>query len=521
MTTALWLRDIGAFSLQVALVVSAGAALARAFRMRAPQPMLRYWQALLVACLLLPLCQPWRSVVSPALDLPILSVATEPSAGVQAAIARTAWIPQPRTMDELVLLVLAAGVAARAVWLAIGACALRRLRRDASRLDPLPAGIRDAQTRLGIAACICVSDRTAGPITFGLLHPVVVFPPSVQSMPSHVQEAIAYHELLHVQRRDWLYEIVEEIVRSVFWFHPALWWLIGRIQLSREQVVDQAAIRLTDSRESYVDALLTVALDQSPLSLIPAPPFLRRNLLKKRVAQILEETPMSTRRLIASLTASAAALALAATMAVRIFPLRLEAQGRAPAAAGQTSAAAAPVQIVRGGEHLLHASIPEYPHRAIEQKIEGDVIVDLTIDERGEVSDARVRSGPDELRRAALESALQWHYSPAALRSTSTEAVLRFRLPAGERSEAMTFVPAGATERSLDGTQRLTQIGTERVSRTAANEVLARAGVKVGDPITKGVARRLREIASRVDEHFHVSFDSDGKGGIVVGIVAR
>jgi hypothetical protein len=38
-------------------------------------------------------------------------------------------------------------------------------------------------------------------------------------------------------------------------------------------------------------------------------------------------------------------------------------------------------------------------------------------------------TGPDELRRAALESVLQWHYSPAALSNVSTQVVLRFHLP--------------------------------------------------------------------------------------------
>ena len=42
-------------------------------------------------------------------------------------------------------------------------------------------------------------------------------------------------------------------------------------------------------------------------------------------------------------------------------------------------------------------------------------MVDLTLDDRGEVSDARVLSGPDELRKGALEAVLQWHYSPAAV----------------------------------------------------------------------------------------------------------
>jgi TonB family protein len=76
--------------------------------------------------------------------------------------------------------------------------------------------------------------------------------------------------------------------------------------------------------------------------------------------------------------------------------------------------------------------LPEYPRRAIDQNVEGDVVLEAMLDDRGEVSDARVLSGPDELRKAALESVLNWHYSPAALRSVSTQITLRFHLPPPE-----------------------------------------------------------------------------------------
>jgi bla regulator protein BlaR1 len=603
MTSSIWLRDVGAFALQVTLVVGAGAALARAFRILEPRATLPYWQALLAVCLLLPVCQPWikTHTIAPALDARMAAVAIPDGPGVVPVPVARHLTSVP--MEKLVLLVLGAGIAARSIWLMAGAFALRRLRREASPLVPLPPPIRKAQERVGASADLCVSDRFAGPITFGVIHPVVVFPPGVHTMPPHVQEAIAYHELLHVRRRDWVYEVLEEAVRTVFWFHPAIWWLIGRIRLSREQVVDQAAIRLTESRDRYVEALLAVALAKSPLRLALAPPFLRRSLLKKRVAQILQETTMTTRRLIASLTASAAALALAATVAVRSFPL--EAQGQRPATApAQETPGKAPVQIVKGGEHLLHAGLPEYPHRAIEQRVEGEVLLDLAIDDRGEVSDARVLSGPDELRKAALESVLQWHYSPDAVRSMSTQAALRFHLPAeGSRAEfggriyvvredgkeeeelaaaqraerrimeieqalesprttaaekeelqhkyadaknmmveAETIEMIGKIQaeqdaadrrtlvfkvgeiiegRTFEGSPRLAQVKTERVSPAVAYELLARAGVKIGDPITKNTARRIREIASGMDEHFEVSFDSDGKGRIVLVLLTR
>src|SRR5262249_53506739 len=139
----------------------------------------------------------------------------------------------PWTASELPLLVLAAGISARGLWLIVGACSLIRLRRSSTPLVPPPAAFRDAQARLGVEATIAVSDRVSGPITFGVLDAIVILPPGMADMDGTVQEAIAYHELLHVRRRDWLDEILEEVVRTVFWFHPAVWWLVGRIQLSR------------------------------------------------------------------------------------------------------------------------------------------------------------------------------------------------------------------------------------------------------------------------------------------------
>ncbi len=583
MTTSMWLRDILSYGLQLAVIVSAGVALALAFRIREPKVMLAYWRTLLVACLLLPVCQPWLEVPVPAMESSLVLAGEARSApeAPAGAVPHAAW-----SLESLVLVALVTGVAMRALWLTMGAWTLGRLRRTATPLVPLPAAFSQAEERLGVHAGVYVSDRVAGPVTFGVIQPVVIVPPAVVTMPHHVQEAIACHELLHVRRRDWLFEVGEEAVRTIFWFHPAIWWLIDRIQLSREQVVDQAAIHVMDSRERYLDALLVVALSKSPIALVPAPLFLRRRLLKKRVAQIMQETTMTTRRLIASLTASAAALGLATTVAVRSFPL--EARGQAV----QTQqSGGAPIQIVKGGEHLLHASLPEYPRRAIEQQVQGDVVLDLATDERGEVSDARVLSGPDELRRASLESALQWHYSPEALRSTTLQATLRFSLPLPMRSTKSAPTPSrrrwkmrrrpsvrsrrtsntswrssarrcriqahpvnrktngsGSTKskqccstrcarnttwkdgaeytvrlkprRSLfEGTPRLVRIGGERVTPETMKELVRRAGISIGDQISEGTAKRIQEIATTLDEHLRVSFREDGSGGLIIMVL--
>ena len=575
MTTDMWLHNLGAFAMQSGLLVAGGYLLAKVLRIEAPRAALAYWRLLLVACLLLPFCQPWQTVTTETTSITAMVRPVPGGVGVNSLPANVGTASAWPSVERLIAITLWIGIVVRAAWLAIGAWVLGRIRRDADTLDPVPDAIARAQDLVGTAAALCVSTRVAGPITFGLRRPVIVFPPAIASLDPSVQHAIACHELLHVRRRDWAYQVLEEVVRTILWFHPGVWWLVGRIQLTREQVVDQESIALVDSRERYVEALLAVAIGKSTGFLTPAPAFFRRSLLKRRVAQILQEKTMTTRRLMISLGASAAALALAATLAVRAFPLQAQGQPRA--------AGSKPVEIVKGGEHLLHGELPEYPRHAIEQKVEGDVLLDIAVDDQGEVSDARVLSGPDELRKAALGAVLGWHYSPSALRSASTQATLRFTLAAAnatyrgiayiverkegkeeptepqrlermmaelqevmrdpnlspsqrdeykkkaadvkEKLEHIRAERAGDTIRvngeAYRGPMHLVAFKTERVSADAAAEVLKRSGLKIGDTITEDSLHRVKAAATAVDEHFAVVMHDDGRAGVSLVLVSR
>ena len=71
------------------------------------------------------------------------------------------------------------------------------------------------------------------------------------------------------------------------------------------------------------------------------------------------------------------------------------------------------VQIDIGGATVVERTGVEYPGYAWERKIGGIVVVEATLDAQGNVSDARILSGPAELRKNALQSVLEWHFAPA------------------------------------------------------------------------------------------------------------
>ncbi len=309
-----WLQNLLSYSLQIAVVATAGAILLRLLRIRMPNIRVLCGQALIAACLFLPVIQP---------RLP----GKKSSATVQVTTGAGTVVESPRrnntlpfSMPTVLLFLMGAGVLVRAGMLGLGFWRIRRYRHTST---PMPGAFAHLQRRLGVVADFRMSADIPGPVTFGFFRPVIFMPESCMS-----NESIACHELVHVRRRDWLFTVAEECILSVFWFHPAMWWLVAEIQLAREEAVDREVVVLLDGRARYLESLLALAAAKAGLDLVPASPFLRKRHLKRRVASLLKEVSMSKLRLSSSMAAFSAALVLSAWLGVKSFPLAGRSAGK-------------------------------------------------------------------------------------------------------------------------------------------------------------------------------------------------
>ncbi|MBA0083661.1 MAG: M56 family metallopeptidase, partial [Acidobacteria bacterium Pan2503] len=323
MEIPLWFSNLVFWSVQVALLVLAAALLSRALKLRQPRVLLAYWRSLLAIGLLLPLIEPWHRpahVATPVLSADFLAV---PPPSIPAP---THWhLPSLQTMAPILGMAILAGMVLRLAALALGLLKLRRLRQASSPIPPSSesAGILQAMRDLVAApAEFRLSTQVDSPVTFGFVTPVILLPERFTSLDPRFQSAIACHELLHVRRRDWAHHLGEENLRALFWFHPAVAWLISRVRLAREQIVDLEVVRLTEARKPYLEALLEFTDGRASLAAIPAPPFLAERQLIERIALMLKEVRMSRKRLIASLTVIPCCLALVIALAARAFPLK-------------------------------------------------------------------------------------------------------------------------------------------------------------------------------------------------------
>src|SRR5579872_1133969 len=237
MTPSLLLDDLFAWSAQVCVLVgvAAGAALA----LRHPRARLLFWQAVLAAIVLLPAVQPWTQSVIFSNNGVSISMQPVRIAGSVARHSAFTW------QREYLLYLIAAGALLRAVWIAIGFVRLRRHRLAASTLADPPVPFEREHVRWYI------SETVSGPVTFGWIRPSILLPSRIAHLSADLREAIACHELVHVERGDWLFVLAEEAIRAALWFHPAVWFVLGQIQLSREQTVDREVVGLTQNRDGY------------------------------------------------------------------------------------------------------------------------------------------------------------------------------------------------------------------------------------------------------------------------------
>jgi TonB family protein len=380
MTLDLFTRNFIALVLQASAVGAIGALLPVLLRVRAPRPLLYYWHALLGVILLLPSLQFLAPAVRTKASSPPLLHFT-----ATAARQAGAWPP-----GRMVALAIGAVALLRLAWLAAGILALHRYRNRAEPVAGFPA--------------VAVSQDISGPVSFGIWRPVILLPESWRSMSAEVQTAVVCHEAMHIRRHDWAVHMAEEIIRSVLWFQPAIWYIVAEIRMVREQVVDLEVVHHTRAREAYIEALLTAADGGSTFGL-PAPCFVRKHQLVERIRKITKEYRMSKRRIAVSFAGFALVLLAGGTVAVSSFPLQAEQPGKSGKVYKMEDGITPP--------RLVEKVEPGYSEEARAARVEGTVLLRVEITAEGAAQNIQVMQGIGSgLNEKAVEAVQQWHFAP-------------------------------------------------------------------------------------------------------------
>jgi uncharacterized protein (TIGR03435 family) len=239
----------------------------------------------------------WR-VASAAPVLPSKSLASPPIAAMPQTLLQVWMVPDAppiawlQQLQEWVLPIWSVGVLCCSIRLmSAWMHAVALVRGAAASDDSVISVVNGLASRIGITrrVRVLVSSLAEGPGVIGWLRPVILLPPAAAMGLTPTQlDAVLAHELAHIKRHDYLINMLQVVVETLFFYQPAVWWISRQMRLEREWCCDDIAVRSCGDAIGYARALSTLARRQlTPAVTIPA----TGGSLKYRVQRLLGLMP--------------------------------------------------------------------------------------------------------------------------------------------------------------------------------------------------------------------------------------
>ena len=247
------------------------------------------------------------------------SVAQQPSAW---NLRKDITLPHSLCLGLIFAWILLAGV--RGFLLVRQILEVRRVKRNSTSPGPALQMVFDKlraslARRRHVQAKISNAHRTAG--LLGFFHPVILLPAEMDNDLDQIEaEHVLRHELAHVERRDDWGNLAQQFIQAALFFHPAVWWISGRLSVEREIACDDHVLEASGRPRAYALTLANVASRMSQSGHLLAPGVFHSNSqLKQRITMILNtqrnRSPRLARRWLGLFTTATALLALLAVTA--------------------------------------------------------------------------------------------------------------------------------------------------------------------------------------------------------------
>ena len=298
------------------------------------------WAAALLAAILLPMASLRPAAFSPGPQYtptfadPAGSAATLPGtpatpAAAAAAVSRTVSFAE--TTAALLAGAYLLFVLFRLIRLAWASVRTVRIRQDA-QAGALPPLVEEVWTRcqeaFGLSGVELLSScEVSGPVAAGT---TIILPESLLSETSaDVLTTAIGHEMAHIARRDFAFNLLYELLYLPVSFHPAAWLIHRRIEQTREMACDELVTHRLLDAGVYARSIVSIA---TAMTALPRPGYtlgvFDGDILEERIRRILERPVANLKRARFLLAAGLSALTLCAVLA---STLALTARAQGPA----------------------------------------------------------------------------------------------------------------------------------------------------------------------------------------------
>ena len=226
------------------------------------------WAIAIIGALVLPLASwvvpAWHLISAPAAT--VVQAPARVSISMSDADVSTVAVQKHWDWDAMIPAVLALWAIGAGIFLLRLAAGFARLRRAAAyskvvTADCLTALAVELRARFGVRRTIRMlesASATTMPMTWGIFRPRIVLPCGVDGWDEQRKRIVLSHELAHVSRCDWAFQICAELLRGCFWFHPLAWISAKWLRQESECACDDAVLNSGVAAEEYASELLTL-----------------------------------------------------------------------------------------------------------------------------------------------------------------------------------------------------------------------------------------------------------------------
>lgn len=285
--------------------------------------------------------------------------------------------------------------------LAAGLFLVRRMQRACTTLDETNwmNQLNYWQDRLAVKQPVKLmsSSQTRVPITTGWLYPYILIPENLAASSSERRvEAILLHELAHIKRGDYFWQVNMALAESIYWCNPLMWFFRRAVRNLSERACDDACVYWMRDADAYAQALLEMAsaLTKRPVS-TPGLAMVRTTKLGDRLHRLHHNTgrphcKLSFRAAAMSTIVGILFTALFGTMELQAARSGQPVTGAASEESEQQSAPAEDVAEDDPLNQLSHADISPYELRVAGAGDPGSVSTQVV----GIIGDSRLKHVP-------------------------------------------------------------------------------------------------------------------------------
>lgn len=135
---------------------------------------------------------------------------------------------------------------------------------------------------------IRVSDQISSPVTYGIIHPVILLPKNIDHETSCVIESILTHEYIHIKRYDGISKFFLSVTLCVHWFNPLVWVMFILANRDIELSCDEKVIHICGHENKAQYALALIDLKERQSNALMLYNSFSRSATKERISSIMK-----------------------------------------------------------------------------------------------------------------------------------------------------------------------------------------------------------------------------------------